>query len=130
MFETDKVFTIKTLNMCESIGYFCIIRTDSSNALYWDSCREIFAKNFNYNSYGFYYVVDIKKVDYILSFLIEAEKILKVERALLTGRQWLIFGLHFFCYTILRSWAYIYKALLKKHIRAFGNNLPMPVKSR
>jgi len=79
MFETDKVFTIRTLNMCESIGYFCIIRTDSSNALYWDSCREIFAKNFNYNSYGFYYVVDIKKVDYILSFLIEAEKVLNLK---------------------------------------------------
>lgn len=60
----------------------------------------------------------------------EAQRILTAERRLLKGREWLGFGLHFVCYSFLRSWAYVYKKLLKKHIRAFGDNLPMPVKSR
>lgn len=78
MFSTDRSFTIKTLNMCNNMGYFCIIRSDTIESLYWDSCREIFAKNFHENSIGFYYVVDFKKVDFIMAFINDAEKVLNL----------------------------------------------------
>lgn len=63
-------------------------------------------------------------------YLEEAKKIIKKERVLLNKRQWIMFGLHFLSYTLLRSWAYAYRKLLKLHIRKFDNNLPLPINSR
>jgi hypothetical protein len=77
MFETDRVFQVKTLNVCDNIGYYSIIKEDRES-IYWDNCREIFAKSFTEDSFGFYYVVDYKKVEDIMSFINQAEKILGI----------------------------------------------------
>lgn len=79
MFSEDKTFVVKTLNVCDNIGYFCVMKPAISESLYWDSCREIFAKNFNEDSLGFYYVVDYKKVDYIMKFILDVESILNID---------------------------------------------------
>ncbi len=79
MFSEDKVFNIKTFNLCDNIGYFCVIKSGISESLYWDSCREIFAKNFHSECAGFYYVVDCKKVEFLISFIHDIEKLLKID---------------------------------------------------
>jgi len=63
-------------------------------------------------------------------YTIEAKRIIKNEREILSVSQRMAFACHFLFYTFLRSWITVYRILIKKHIRLFGSSGPLPVKSR
>ncbi len=69
------------LNASESLGNFTIFKNQKENdTFYWDGCREIFAKVFNEESLGFFYVSGEKYKDSIINFISKSEEILDIKQ--------------------------------------------------
>lgn len=71
---------ILTTNVCECVGYFCIYDPKSPDkVVYWDGCREVFARNFKNNSYGFFFVVPENKINSSQNFLEMCETVIDLK---------------------------------------------------
>ena len=68
------------LNASDSLGNFTIFKNQKENdVFYWDGCREVFAKSFNKETLGFFYVCGEKHKDSIFNFILQSEKILNLK---------------------------------------------------
>ncbi len=96
LYENSEIVPCPTLYAPGNFGYFATKIDFSSDAenIYWDKCREQFAKKFNANLGGFFYSIYEPKKDGTAKFVRETEEFLGIKNPstfYLTNRENVIF---------------------------------------